>query len=215
MNDDWRLQIDFVDEGLADHLHDRLDAQELEHDLSSAFHDRVIVSRNGTTIFLYAGDRAQAEKARALVERLTEEDGEEVEVGLTRWHPEAEEWRPADEALPDDAEARAAEHAARAAHERAESEEDGRPQWEVRIDLPSHEDAKELVEQLSAEGISTVHRWKYVLVGANDEDTANALAERIRNEAPPGSKVAVEGTWREAYTERPHSPFWFLGGLAE
>jgi hypothetical protein len=56
MNDDWRLQIDFVDEGLADHLHDRLDAQELEHDLSSAFHDRVIVSRNGTTIFLYAGD---------------------------------------------------------------------------------------------------------------------------------------------------------------
>jgi hypothetical protein len=215
MNDDWRLQIDFADEGFADHLHDRLDAEELEHDLSDAFQDRVIVSRNGTTIFLYAGDREQAEKARKLVERLIQEDNEKVEVDFTRWHPEAEEWHPADEPLPDGAEAAAAEHAARAAHERQESEEDGYPQWEVRIDLPSHEDAKELVERLRAEGIPTVHRWKYVLVGANDEDTANQLAERIRNEAPPGSNLAVEGTWREAYAERPRSPFWFLSGLAE
>jgi hypothetical protein len=215
MNDDWRLQIDFVDEGRADALHDRLDAQELEHDLSRAFHDRVIVSRNETTIFLYAGDREQAEKARALVEQLTEEDKEEVEVDFTRWHPKAEEWRPADEPLPADTAAKVAEHAARVAHERAESEEDGHPQWEVRIDLPSHGDAKELAERLRAEGIPTVHRWKYVLVGANDEDAANQLAERIRNETPSGSSIAVEGTWREAYAERPHSPFWFLGGLAE
>jgi hypothetical protein len=213
MNDDWRLQIDFVKESLADALHDRLDAQELEHDLSRAFHDRVIVSRNGTTVFLYAGGREQAEKARALVECLTQEDKEEVEIDFTRWHPEAEEWRPADEPLPDDAEAKATEHAARAVHERAESEEDGHPQWEVRIDLPSHEDAKELVERLRTEGIPTVHRWKYVLVGATDEDSANQLAERVRNEAPPGSSVAVEGTWREAYAERPPNPFAFLGGL--
>lgn len=215
MNDDWRLQIDFVDEGLLDHLHDRLDAEELEHDLSRAFHDRVIVSRNGTTIFLYAGDRAQAEKARTLVEQLAREDGEEVEVDFTHWHPEAEEWRSADEPLPESAAAKTVEQAARGAHERAESEADGHPQWEVRIDLPSREDAKGLAERLRAEGIPTVHRWKYVLVGANDEDSANQLAEQIRNEAPTGSKVAVEGTWREAYAERPPSPFWFLGGLAE
>jgi len=215
MNDDWRLQIDFVDEGPADSLQDRLDAKELEHDLSDAFHDRVIVSRNGTTIFLYAGGREQAEAAQTLVERLTEEDKEEVEIDFTRWHPEAEEWCPADEPLPADTAAKIAEHAARAAHERQESEEDGYPQWEVRIDLPSHGDAKELAERLRAEGIPTVHRWKYVLVGANDEDAANQLAERIRNEAPSGSSVAVEGTWREAYAERPHNPFWFLGGLAE
>jgi hypothetical protein len=213
MNDDWRLQIEFVDEGPADALQDRLDARELEHDLSDAFHDRVIVSRDETTIFLYAGDREQAEKARALVERLAQEDKEEVEIDFTRWHPEAEEWRPADEPLPGNAEARTAEHAARDAHERAESEEDGHPQWEVRIDLPSREDAKELVERLRSEGIPTVHRWKYVLVGANDEDTVNQLAERIRSEAPPGSSITVEGTWREAYAERPPNPFAFLGGL--
>jgi hypothetical protein len=214
MNDDWRLQIDFVEENFADALHDRLDAEELEHDLSRAFHDRVIVSNNGTTIFLYAGDREQAEKGRALVERLTEEDQEEVDVTFTRWHPEAEEWRPADEPLPADADARAAEHAARVSRERQESEENGYPEYEVRIDLPSHKQAEEFAERLQAEGLPTVHRWKYVLVGTSDEDSANQLAERIRGEAPAGSSIAVEGTWREAYAERARSPFWFLGGLA-
>jgi hypothetical protein len=34
------------------------------------------------------------------------------------------------------------------------------------------------------------------MVGATDEDSAKALAERIRNEAPAGSQVKVEGTWR-------------------
>lgn len=215
MNDDWRIQVSFVEEGLADALHDRLDAKELEHDLSNAFHDRVIVSRNGTTIFLYAGDREQAEKVRELVERLTQEEHEDVTVDFRRWHPEAEEWRPVDEPLPAAAEAKAAEHAARVAHERKECEERGYPEWEVRIDLASHKEAGELAERLRAEGVPSVHRWKYVLVGATDEDSANQLAERVRNEAPIGSSVAVEGTWGEAYAERPRSPFRFLGGLAE
>lgn len=214
MNDDWRLQIDFVEQNFADALHDRLDAEELEHDLSRAFQDRVIVSNDGTTVFVYAGDREQAEKAQRLVERLTAEDGEEVEISFTRWHPEAEEWRPADEPLPQDAEDRAAEHVARVARERQESEANG-PEYEVRIDLPSHKEASDFAERLQAEGLPTVHRWKYVLIGATDEDSAKALAERIRGEAPAGSSVAVEGTWSEAYAERSRSPFWFLGGLAE
>lgn len=215
MNDDWRVQVEFVEESFADSLHDRLDAEELEHDLSRAFHDRVIVSRNGTTIFLYAGDREQAEKAQALVEQLAQKDGEEVEVTFTRWHPEAEEWRSADEPLPGDSQAQASEHAERGARERQESEETGYPEYEVRIDLPSHGEAKELVERLSAEGLRSVHRWKYVLLGAADEDSANELAEQVRAEVPPGSSVVVEGTWREAYAERSRSPFTFLGGLAE
>lgn len=215
MNDDWRVQVDFVEKGLADSLHDRLDAAELEHGLSRAFHDKVIVSRNGTMIFLYAGDREQAEKARTLVEGLAQKEGEEVEITFARWHPEAEEWRPADEPLPADAQAQAAEHEELVAREREESEESGYPEYEVRIDLPSHAEAKELAERLSAEGLRSVHRWKYVLLGAADEDSANELAERVRAEVPPGSTVVVEGTWREAYAERSRSPFSFLGGLAE
>lgn len=213
MNDDWRLQVDFRDDGALDALRDRLDARDLDHDLSEAFHDRMIVSRNGTTIFLYAGDRGQAEKARALVERLTEAEGEEVDVEFTRWHPLAEEWRPAEDPLPEDAEAKATEHASLIARERKEAEETGNAEYEVRIDLPSRHEAERLSDQLRAEGLPTVHRWKFVLVGVADEDSAKLLAERIRNEAPQGSKVAVEGTWREAYEEWPRNPFAFLGGL--
>jgi len=215
MNDDWRIQVDFLEESFADALHDQLDAEELKHDLSGAFHDRVVVTRDGTTVFLYTGDRAQAEKAQTLVEELTQKEEDEVGITFARWHPEAEEWRSADEPLPADGDAKAAEHAVRVAHERQETEENGSPEYEVRIDLPSHGEAKDLVERLDAEGLRSVHRWKYVLLGAADEDSANELAERVRSEVPPGSKVVVEGTWREAYAERPHSPFTFLGGLAE
>jgi hypothetical protein len=202
MNDDWRLQIDFVAANAADALHDKLDARELEHDLSEAFHDRVIVSRDKTTIFLYAGDREQAEKARTLVERLMAEDEEEVEINFRRWHPIALEWRPADEPLPQDAEARAAEHQAKIAQERWQTAEQGFPPYEVHIDFPSHEEAERFADQLRLE----FH------FGAADEDAAKALAEQIRSEAPAGSKVSVEGTFEEIAAETPN-PFAFLGGL--
>jgi hypothetical protein len=215
MNDDWRLQIDFVDEGPLDALQDRLDAEELEHDLSEAFQDRVIVSRNETTIFLYAGSKEQAEKAQVLVDRLMREDEEEVTVDFSRWHPLAEEWRPADEPLPDEPGEEQPEHEALMRREMKEAEERGYPEFEVRVDLPSRHEAKRFAEQLRAEGLPAVHRWKYLLVGAIDEDQAKELAERIKAEAPAGSEVRAEGTWQAAYAERPRSPFSFLGGLAE
>ncbi len=212
MNDDWRLQIDFRDDGVLDALHDRLDAEELEHDLSEAFLDRVIVSRNGTTIFLYAGDREQAERAWNLVVRLAEEDGEEVETDFRRWHPAALEWRPVDEPLPEDAAARTAENEARIEAERSESEEQGYPQFEVRVNLSSWGEAGEVAERLRAEGLQTVHRWRHVLVGAADEDAALVLQERIRAEVPVGSEVVVEATFKEIADDI-RNPFAFLGGL--
>jgi hypothetical protein len=166
-SDDWRLQIDFQKDGPLDALQDRLDARELEHDLSEAFHDRVIVSRNGTTLYLYAGDQRQAEKARDLVEQLTSED----------------------------------------------EEEQGYPQYEAQVELPSMDEAGEFAERYRSEGLPTVQRWRVVLVGAPNEDTARTLADRIRTEAPAGSKVGVAASMREAEDDLP-KPFAFLGGLA-
>ncbi len=210
MNDDWRLQIDFREDGYADALIDRLDARELQDDLSEAYHDRVIVTCNGATVFLYAGDREQAESARKLVEAYAQREEEDLAVDFTRWHPLAGEWRPADEALPDDAAERAAEHQARIGREREEAEAQGYPEWEVRVDLPSHQSADEFADRLRDQGLPTVQRWKYVLIGASDEDSANALAERTRAEAPAGSKVVVQGTWRDIYKATVRSPFSFF-----
>ena len=206
MNDDWRLQIDFRDDGPLDPLQDRLDAEDLEHDLSEAFQDRVIVSNNGTTLFLYAGDREQAERARALVERLCEEDEEEVTVDFRRWHPIAEDWKPAEEPLPDDPAEERAERQEAIERELKETEERGYPEFEVRVDLPSRGEAKRFAEQLRAEGLPVVHRWKYLLVGAIDEEHAKELAERLRPEIPPGGRVVAQGSWPGTY-DKVFGPF--------
>src|SRR6188472_77663 len=213
MNDDWRLQVDPDDSSHIQALTNRLEARELQHDLSEAFHDRVIVTRNDDTVFLYAGTREQAESARRLILDLTKEDDWDVDVNLKRWHPEADEWEDPDKPLPVDEDARKAEREALMATERKRTEENGYPEYEVRVDLPSHHDAVQLAEKLCGEGLLPVHRWKYVLIGATDEDNAKTLAEQVKNEAPIGSEVKIEGTWKAIYNERPPNPFAFMGGL--
>jgi hypothetical protein len=223
VNDDWRLQIDPHAPARPEHVVERLEAaatgraeaRELGHDLSVEFRDKVIVSREEARLFLYAGTREQAEAARRLVERLAQEHGWTLDLELRRWHREAEDWEDPDEPLPAGPESRGAEHAALIEAERKHSAATGRPEFEVRADLRSRGEAARLAKRLNAEGLPAVHRWRYLLVGATDEDAAKELAERIRGEAPPDSHVYVEGTWQEALAEQPPNPFAFLGGLAD
>ncbi len=99
------------------------------------------------------------------------------------------------------------------AREREETARRGYPEFEVRIDLPSRHAAIRLSEHLHSEGIAVVRRWKYLLIGATDEDSAKMLAERIQREAPQGSQAKVEGTWAAVYEGITPSPFSLLGGL--
>lgn len=213
MNDEWRLQVDPHEQAVSALLLDRIEAGEVEHDLSGAFHDRVIVSRDGDRVFFYAGSREQAEAARELLQKLAAEHGWHLDLELRRWHPVAEEWEDPDRPLPADESARQAEREVLMRAERRETEESGQPEFEVRVDLPSRHDAAHFAERLTKEGVPAVHRWRFLLVGATDEDSAKALAERIRGEAPAGSKVAVEGTWQRAYAEQPRRSFAIFGGL--
>ncbi len=213
MNDDWRLEINPDEQGHARALTDLLEARELEHDLSTEFHDRVIVSRDGGQVFLYAGSREQVEAARELISTIATKQGWTIELELKRWHPGAEEWEEPDAPQPDGEEARQAEHEALIATERSQAEASGHPEFDVRVDLPSRHEALRFADQLRGEGLPVVHRWKYLLVGVTDEDAAKALAERIRGEAPAEARVSAEGSWQAAYAERPPNPFAVLGGL--
>jgi hypothetical protein len=203
MNDDWRIEVEFVEEGSARALDDHLEAAELKHDLRKSFHDLVIVTRDGARVYLYAGDRAQAEAAQALIERLAQEQDWRIATDVKRWHSTEEEWRPVDEALPEAAGGKAAEHRKLIEHERAQTEERGYPEFEAFAELPSPAEARELAERLSQEGFQCVRRWKYVAIGATDEDSAKALAERIRAEAPTGSRVTAQGTPQAAFYDLP------------
>jgi hypothetical protein len=213
MNDEWRLQIDVQRERDAGSLTERLDAAELEHELSEAFHDRLIVSGDGPRVFVYAGTREQAERARDLIAKLAETHGWDLDSELTHWHPEAEQWEAPDLPLPDGDAAKLAEHEELIAAERKQLAESGEPEFEVRVDLPSHREAVRFAELLRAEGLPAVRRWKYLVVGATDEDSARALATRLEGEAPAGSRVTVEGSGQIAYAERPANPFAVFGGL--
>jgi hypothetical protein len=213
MNDDWRVRIDIHDEGVARWLAGQLDADELEHDLDAAFHERVVVSVDGPLVFAYAGSRAQAERVADLVQRVAKEDGKNIEVQIAQWHPVSEEWESPDEPQPATAADAAEEREERVEDEREESAEQGYPDFEVRVQCRSRHDASELSHRLDGENIAHVHRWSYLLIGAADEDSAQALAERLRSEAPEGSEVLVEQNRRVVYEHRPFNPFIYLGGL--
>ncbi len=214
MSDDWRLHVELHEPGHARGLTDRLEARDLEHDLVSEFHDRVVVSRDGSQVFLYAGSREQAEGAEKLIDSLAADEGWQLDADIKRWHEAAETWEDVDAPVPDDDAARAAEHARLIAAEREQLRRTGTPEFEVRVECPSHADAEQVVAKLRDEGRPSVHRSTYVLAGATDEDDAAAMADRLRGEAPAGCMVTVEGTAQAAYDERPTSPFAFLGGLA-
>jgi hypothetical protein len=216
MNDDWRLQIDLDDAGIGGQISDHLRAAELEHDLETAFDQRVIVSHEGERIYLYAGDRAQLERSRAVVQGQLDQKGWDAKFDLRHWHEDAEDWEDPDVAEPTTATEEAAEH------ERLMQTEDeeaaargGLAEFEVRVEFPSHREAKEFAAKLEDEGLEPVRRWRYMVVGAADEDAANELADRIRAAAPADSKVTAEGSLAAAWRERPPNPFFFLGGLAD
>jgi hypothetical protein len=213
MSDDWRLQVDLHESGTAHKLTERLNASRLEHDLEDEFHDKVVISRDGPQLFCYTGTREQAERVQRLIGSIAQEHDWQVETRLFHWHPTAEAWEDPDKPLPDSDAERAREHAELIQRERAEVQERGYPEFEVRVECPTEADAERFALELRSEGLPIVQRHNYLLIGTADEDEANALAERLRSRIPAGSVVSAEGTLQAADAEQPPSPFWFLGGL--
>ncbi|HVV89617.1 MAG TPA: hypothetical protein VHB53_03895 [Solirubrobacterales bacterium] len=216
MDNDWRLQIDLDDAGIGGAIADHLRAAELEHDLETTFDRQVIVSHEGERVFLYAGDREQLDRARGVVQKFLDDRGWEARFDLRHWHEVAEDWEDPAAPEPTTEAAKAAEHERLMRTEDEEVAADhGYAEFEVRVEFPSHREARDFAEKLDEEGLEPVRRWRYMVVGAADEDQANELADRIRAEAPAGSTVTAEGSERAAWRQRPPSPFFFLGGLAD
>ncbi len=213
MSDDWRLRVHLSEGGHGRMLAESLEAMTLEHELQLALPDRVAVSHDEDDVFVYAASREDTERARELVGRLAAEKGWQVDAQLARWHAVAEEWEDPDKPLPSSPGELAEEHAELIEQEREESEEQGYPEFEVRVHCRSRGEAIELQERLRSEAIPSLRRWHYLLIGADDEDTASALAERIRAQSAPGTEVRTEASGRAADALRPGNPFAVFGGL--
>jgi hypothetical protein len=205
MRDVWWVEAHRHDEQHGLKLGERLRSLDLDDEARERLGDRVIVTRDGPRLFLYAQTDGQAEEAERVARELIADEELSAEISVTRWHPDEEAWKDASVPMPETEEQRALE---RERHER-EAEQEPRPrwayQWEVRVDLPGRNDTRELASRLANDGIEVRRHWKYLLVGAGSEERANELAQKIQSEAPEGSSVEV------VTAGAPHPVFVFLG----
>ncbi len=193
MNDDWRITIRVTEEhapGLLERLGLELgsEARDLAKELEGR---RLAVSRDDETVFVYAGSRAEAERARNIVEAELREAGAEASVSAVehwlasedRWDDEpAQQYEPEQDVL-----------------------ERGDWPWEIRIAAATSDAAAELARQLRGDGRSVVQQNRYVIVGAASEEEAHDLAAQLHGQ--------VEGSPELVYEVLPENPFAIFGGL--
>jgi hypothetical protein len=191
MSDDWRIHITVAEGhgGLLDRLGLDLgdEARELARDLERR---RLAVSRDDDEIFVYADTQAAAAKAHEVIEAVLREERIEATTSkIEHWLEDEERWddEPPDESWEED------------------EVERGYAPWEVRVELPSHAEARQLADQLEREGYPVERRWQYLLVGTASREDAQALADRVHGEVEPGGELVWEVV--------PGNPFAVFGGL--
>ena len=191
--DDWRIRIELPDEAGAQDLLGRLglretDAEELADDLRE---QRLAVSQDGDTVFVYAATAMQAEQAARIVESELDDQGLTPSRFVTeRWLQDEERWND-DPEQPDIEE---------------ELLQRGYAPWEVRVEAGSLREAHDLAEQLRSEGYDVSRTFTYVIAGARSREEAVELARRIHGEVEPGGELV--------YEVQPQNPFAVFGGLA-
>ena len=190
--DDWRIRIELPDEEGAAGFLDRLgltrgDAEELADELRE---QRLAVSRDGDTVFVYASTGMQAEQASRIVEQ------ELQEAALTPTRFVTERWLREEERWDDDPDT-------------GDIEEDllrrGYAPWEVRVEAASLGEAHDLAEKLRAEGFDVSRTFTYVIAGTATREQAVELASRVHGRVEPGGELV--------YEVQPSNPFAVFGGL--
>jgi hypothetical protein len=189
--DDYRIRVELPEAENASGLLSRLGmgtwTDELAHELEGR---RLAVSEDENELFVYAASPAEAEKAKTIVESVVADEGLDARIGPVehllhdqeRWDDEPPEPSPEEELL-----------------------EEGIAPWEVRVELESRRGAEDLADQLEAEGYGVLRRFRYVVVGTDTREDAEALAQRLHGEVEPSSALVWESV--------PQNPFVVFGGL--
>jgi hypothetical protein len=208
-SNDWRVTVRLHEGGQAAAAVGHLSGHRVEKEVQQQLGGRVVVGTDGgDELFLYTHARDAAVAAQQSVSALLTGQGIKADYATDRWHPVAEEWEPADVALPQSPAAVAAEQERLDAEETSESLAGGVALFEVRVQLHSHHDAVALAERLKSENYPVVRRWRFLVAGANNADQAEEFAARIRQEAPAAAVVTTE----EVGPRRAYTPFELAAG---
>lgn len=143
-------------------------------------------------MFLYAATGDAAREAERVVREVFADQQLPADFALDRWDALKQKWVDPGTPVPGTAEVQQAEHQRLMDEETRQSLVHRQPGWEVRVGMPSHREAVALAEALSADGHPLIRRWKYLILGANNEDDARELAQAIERQAPPAASVRIE-----------------------
>jgi hypothetical protein len=209
MSDEWRLRILVPPDEARAVL--RAIEQLAPSDFGGGTRARFPVSHSDDQIFIYADSESEARRALAELDGVLAEHELGDAVTVSHWHPIEERWEDASQPLPQSELEIEREHARREALEARRSREAGLAEWEVRITLPTRDEARAFADRLRDEGVPVTRGWRHVMAGAANEDEARELAQRLRAEAPEGSLLHVEPSGADAW--RVTHPFPFFGGL--
>jgi len=185
-SDDWRVTLSVSPAEQSSAL------GQVEDEIRRQVGRGIAVGAGDAQIYLYADTQTAAGDAERIARDVLAGHGMTAETAVHRWHPIEERWETSDVPLPQTKAEREAEHQRLVDDEAADAQATGLDQWDVRADLGSHRQAVALARKLEGEGRAVVRRWKFLIVGAADEDEARELAGQIRQEAPPGATVTVE-----------------------
>ena len=84
-----------------------------------------------------------------------------------------------------------AEHDKLIERERSQTSHTGHFAFDILVTLPHHGQAKELAQRLEDAGLPVARRWRYLTIGAEDEDTARQVELLVKREAPEGTTATV------------------------
>ena len=192
MADEFRVEVELDDDEHGYPFRERLRALDLEDEARERLGRDIMVTRDGSRVFLYAGTEAQAREAERIMRALTEADELTADIAVTHWHPVEEAWKDASIPLPATADEEQAEYDAREAAEAEEARQTHEYDWHVVVGgLAGRDEARAVAGRLENDGLPVARRWRYVVVGALTEEQAEEIAERLRAELPE-AEVSVE-----------------------
>jgi hypothetical protein len=189
---DWRVTISLGDQADAEQVRRSFSEHEVEEDVHRSLGRNIVVGAGDSQIFLYAGTENAARQAEEVARGVLTAHSIDAEFALHRWHPIEEQWESPDVAMPQTEAERETEHQRLEDAETADSLAAGSAGWQARVEFPSHHDAVAMAAKLQDEGRAVVRRWRFLIVGASNEDEAQELADQLRAEAPPGATVRAE-----------------------
>jgi hypothetical protein len=191
-HDDWRVTISFPDRVQAKRVRMLFPRHTVAEDARRRLGYSIAVGAGGSQVFLYAGTEVAAREAERIARDVLAQLHFQAEFAIHRWHPLEQRWEDPDVPMPRTEAERQAEHQRLLHDETAESLATGVAQWQARAEFPSHHEAVALASKLRSQGRAVVRRWKFLVVGANNEDDAQQIADQIRREAPVDATVRAE-----------------------